>query len=61
MVSGRAPASTLCGSAVETVPVALVIISVAGTVAVVERRARSRELALVLTALGGVFFKRLIP
>ena len=63
VVSGAAPVSTPCGRGVETVPVALVIISVAGTAAVEERRARARELALalVIAAFGGVFFKRLIP
>ncbi len=45
------------------VPVALVVVSVAGTVAVVERRARETELALVLVfvAAGGPFLGRLIP
>ncbi len=61
VVSGAAPASTPCGRAVETVPVALVTVSVAGKAAEVERRARDSELVLVLTAFGGVFFKGLIP
>ena len=62
-MSGRAPASTPCGSAVDTVPVALVVVRVTGNVAVVERRAPDVALALVLVfiAFGGVFFNRLIP
>ncbi len=47
----------------DTVPAALVVVRETGNVAVVERRARDVELALVLVfiAFGGVFFNRLIP
>ncbi len=47
----------------DIVPVALVVVRVAGIVAMVERRARDVELVLVLAfiAFGGVFFTRLIP
>ena len=62
VVSGAGPAVTPCGSAVETVPVALVTVSVAGNDTDVERRARATEAALELVVLaGGVFFMRLIP
>ena len=62
VVSGAAPVPTPCGSAVETVPVALVTVSVAGSATDVERRARATEAALELVVLaGGVFFMRLIP
>ena len=62
-MSGRAPVSTPRGSAVDIGPVAPVVVRVVGIVAVVERRARDVELALVLAfiAFGGVFFTRLIP
>ncbi len=40
VVFGAAPASTPCGSAVETGPVALVTLSVAGSATDVERSAR---------------------
>ncbi len=68
VVSGAAPASTPCGSAVETVPVALVTVSVAGSATGVERRARVAavvavefETTLELVVAGGVLFKPLIP
>ena len=68
VVSGAGPAVTPCGSAVETVPVALVTVSVAGSATDVERRARAlaaviAEVDAVLEPVvaGGVFFRRLIP
>ena len=55
VVSGIVPVTMPCGSAVETVPVALVIISVAGMDTEVQRRARVSELTLELVALGSAF------
>ncbi len=61
VVSGGVPASIPCGRAVEIVPVALVIVSVAGTTAEVERRARDVALALVFAVVGVPFLCRLMP
>ena len=55
VVSCTVPVTTPSGSAVETVPVALVIVSVAGMDTEVERRARVSELTLELVALGSAF------
>ncbi len=61
VVSGATPVSPPCGSAVDTVPVALVTISGADTAAKVERRVRATDAALELVVAGGPFFGRLIP
>ena len=61
VVSGATPVSIPCGSAVEIVPVALVTVSGADTVARVERRARAADATLELVVAGGPFFARFIP
>ena len=61
VVSGATSTSTPCGSAVETVPVALVTVSGADTAVKVERRARAAEPALEHVVAGGPFFGRLMP
>ncbi len=61
VVSGVTPVSTPCGSALETVPVALVTVSGADTGAKVERRARAVQPALELVVAAGPYLDRLIP
>ena len=68
VVSGAAPVSKSCGSAVDTVPVALVTVSGVGSATDAERRARTPEAVAVevktafeLVVVGVPFFMRLIP
>ena len=68
VVSGAAPVSKSCGSAVDTVPVALVTVSEVDSATDAERRARAPEAVAVevktafeLVVVGVHFFMRLIP